>query len=137
MLCELAVVVEPARAGRDREVLGHVEAELAEHGNLLEFGVVTAQKPAFRGCEVTDLIVAVLQVVEIPERLRIFVAADEAVELGVLLLLAVERAHQPRPAALRIARGLQACLERRDLYLLIVGREAPGITAEVVYRGCA
>ena len=131
MLYELAVVIEPARAGRDREVLGQVVAELAEHRNLLELRVVTPEEPAFGRFEKVAK-VGVLETVKVVERRGVLVVADEAVELGMPLLFAVEGADQPAPTALRIGGRLQPGLERRDVGLLVVGREAARITAEVV-----
>ncbi len=135
MQVELAVVLEPAAAGGDREVLGHVEADLAEHGALLELGLVTAQEPGIAlGDPVAHLIV--LQVVEVLEGRRARVVVHEAVERGMPCLTAVEDAGQPGPAALGIVARLQARLEGRDPSVFVVGCEAARVTAEIVLEPC-
>jgi hypothetical protein len=100
---------------------------------LIELGVVTPEKPAFRGRKLSGVEV-VFQIGEIREGVRPLIVADEAVELGVTFLLAVEGAYQPGPATVRIAGGLQPGLKGRDLGLLVVGGETARVSSEVIYR---
>ena len=72
VLDKASLVVEPAAACRDGEVVGQVEAELAEQGGLLQLWIVDAEKPSLgrRQCIARESLLVFIEIFESRRFLR-------------------------------------------------------------------